>query len=248
MADEIKMVTCGRCGGTGQYVFGYGMIHNVGVCFRCHGTGKTKWNESASKRRETMFANQMKRADEWFQSNPEFKEMRDSETFQSRVLEGIAECVRYKGKQPSEKQIAAVRKQWAAHQDYLQRKAERLRLAAEKKAERKAAGLDVHVGTIGKRMESVVKVTFNKAIETNYGTSSLLILEDKEGHKFKCFYSGYTFNVDWCEDQFLPVKFTVKQHGEYNGEKYTQVSRIAVNHKIVSELEHGYFFDKRRAQ
>ena len=79
-----------------------------------------------------------------------------------------------------------------------------------------------HIGTIGKRETFTLKV--NRLIFSDgfYGLTIIHLMEDKDGNVFKWFSSGPELD----EGEFLTVKATVKDHGEYQGTKETVLTRV----------------------
>jgi hypothetical protein len=79
-----------------------------------------------------------------------------------------------------------------------------------------------HMGTIGKRETFTLKV--NRLIFSDgfYGLTIIHLMEDADGNVFKWFSSGPELD----EGEFLTVKATVKDHGEYQGTKETVLTRV----------------------
>ena len=79
-----------------------------------------------------------------------------------------------------------------------------------------------HMGTIGKRETFTLKV--NRLIFSDgfYGLTIIHLMEDKDGNVFKWFSSGPELD----EGEFLTLKATVKDHGEYQGTKETVLTRV----------------------
>ena len=79
-----------------------------------------------------------------------------------------------------------------------------------------------HMGTIGKRETFTLKVNRLIWSEGFYGVTIIHLMEDKDGNVFKWFSSGPELD----EGEFLTVKATVKDHGEYQGTKETVLTRV----------------------
>jgi len=122
---------------------------------------------------------------------------------------------------------------WAGNKDFgfvcsilstwrnaMNRKADREREAA---ANGKAAAESQHVGTIKERREFTLKVNRVMALAGGFGVTYLHLMEDADGNRFKWF--GTTTSLDESED-FVTVKATVKNHGEYKGIKETILNRV----------------------
>jgi hypothetical protein len=103
--------------------------------------------------------------------------------------------------------------------------------ALDKLTERNAEAVAIgHWGTVGKREIVEVKVVKTIAIEGDYGTSWLCIMEGAEGHALKTFSTGaFVDDAQRVEgtEETLKVKATVKKHDTYNGKPQTIVTRVA---------------------
>lgn len=104
---------------------------------------------------------------------------------------------------------------------------------SEKKKEEKRESK--HVGEVGKRQQFNATVTFAKEIDTQYGTSLLLVMETPEGNVLKTFYSGSNSDI-WDAEKGDKVTFAaaVKEHSEYQGRKETIITRIT-KFKVVEQ-------------
>ena len=102
----------------------------------------------------------------------------------------------------------------------MNRKADREREAA---ASGKVPVESQHVGTIKERREFTLKVNRVMALAGDFGVTHLHLMEDADGNRFKWF--GTTTSLDESED-FVTVKATVKNHGEYKGIKETILNRV----------------------
>ncbi len=119
----------------------------------------------------------------------------------------------------------------ARYSPLTERQAEAAKDAIAKQAERTEAAQAIgHWGTEGKRAEVTVKVLKTIAVEGDYGTSWLVIMEGSEGHAIKTFSSGAfvedAFRAEGTEET-LRVKATVKKHDTYDGKPETIVTRVA---------------------
>lgn len=83
-----------------------------------------------------------------------------------------------------------------------------------------------HQGFIGDRITCTITVTKKVYIESDYGSCNLYIMVDADGNVYKTFYSGYKISMN--EDETYIVKGTIKAHDEYNGQKQTMLTRIAL--------------------
>ena len=79
-----------------------------------------------------------------------------------------------------------------------------------------------HMGTIGKRETFTLKVNRLIWSEGFYGVTIIHLMEDADGNVFKWFSSGPELD----EGEFLTLKATVKDHGEYKGTKETLLTRV----------------------
>lgn len=89
--------------------------------------------------------------------------------------------------------------------------------------ERAKAKTSEHFGTVGKREVFTVTVLNVTEIETQFGTSRLVIMMDKAGNKAKWFASsGVGMEIGGTYD----VKATVKKHDVWNNAKQTALNRV----------------------
>lgn len=86
-----------------------------------------------------------------------------------------------------------------------------------------------YVGELKQRItvDVVIKKTFT--VESFYGTSLMIGMEDSEGNVFVSFYSGAADSI-WNleEGDEVSVTGTIKKHDEYKGVKQTSLNRIKV--------------------
>jgi hypothetical protein len=82
-----------------------------------------------------------------------------------------------------------------------------------------------HVGEVGKRFRNLrVTVNFHTSWDTAYGTQHLFKMVTAEGN----IIVWKTNSFSLTEGEQYDLTATVKEHGQYNGEKQTTVSRAAV--------------------
>lgn len=72
-----------------------------------------------------------------------------------------------------------------------------------------------------------VECVFDVTVNSMYGTSELYIFVDKDGNKYKTFYSGRGWECETGDK--VTLKGTVKKHEEYKGEKATMLTRCKVS-------------------
>lgn len=242
---------CKRCGGSGHYSFN---LMDGTVCYGCNGnrvTGETteadaiRKAENRAKARDRRAAKAEAEAAKareviatWREANAElvaalepfaikydaegYVAMADSPVVNS-FLADLASQANYRPLSP--KQIEAA---WAA----LQRQADKDAQKAAQKATRQAAG---HVGTVGEKIETTVKVLFVKDIENVFNgivrTSWLVTMETAEGNVLKSFSTGAfvdeALNIKGTE-QTVTITATVKDHTEYNGEPQTMIKLVKI--------------------
>ena len=95
--------------------------------------------------------------------------------------------------------------------------------------------LDEHFGTPGKRETFTLTVIGTREIEGNYGLTTLIRFRDPAGRIATWFCSGSA--PDEMElDATVAVKATVKAHGEYQGMRQTQLTRVALPKGKVVEI------------
>jgi hypothetical protein len=79
------------------------------------------------------------------------------------------------------------------------------------------------IGVEGERIRLNLTVKHTQAIEGNYGVTILHTFVDAAGHRMKWFSSGASF----AEGDVVDVMATIKGHGEYQGFKITNLTRVA---------------------
>lgn len=84
-----------------------------------------------------------------------------------------------------------------------------------------------YVGAVGDKLEVAVECVFDVTVNSMYGTSELYIFVDKDGNKYKTFYSGGGWECETGDK--VNLKGTVKKHEEYKGEKATMLTRCKVS-------------------
>ncbi len=209
-------VRCDHCGdGSGIYKWGaiqhdaYGNCIGStysGTCFKCGGAGYV-WEivkeYTPEYRAKLDAANERRKA-------------KQREKWESERAE-------------REKYWAEQRAQWAKEKEE-RRKAEEARKAVSQ-----------YVGNVGDRITVTVKLEKRVAYEVpafgGYGTQikRIYIFADDAGNKIVWKTSGVLWHDpnDWNkggvqEGDTVTIKGTVKDHGEYNGEKQTEIQRVKI--------------------
>lgn len=122
-----------------------------------------------------------------------------------------------------------------------ERKAREAKWQAEKDAAREArASQSKHLeAEVGQRTEVTGTVVLARRIEGDvYGDKMLIILDCGDGVTVKTFStSAWVWNVD--RGDVVTVKATVKEHGEYKGEKSTMVTRAQLVGDIIAATVEG---------
>lgn len=90
--------------------------------------------------------------------------------------------------------------------------------------ERKGPAVSEHFGTVGKREAFTFTVTRKVCIDGNYGTRTIVGLEDGAGRAAVWFASGVP---ELSVGDKVTGRATVKEHGDYKGTKQTTLSRCA---------------------
>lgn len=112
--------------------------------------------------------------------------------------------------------LCSVASGYRRHRDQL-RNAERVRNGGAERAK-------AHVGTVGEKIEADVMVTATKTILGDFGSSTLVVMEDADGNELKTFTSSKTFDSVRVGER-IAVKGTVKKHDEYRGALCTILTR-----------------------
>lgn len=85
-----------------------------------------------------------------------------------------------------------------------------------------------YVGAKGDKIEREVRIKSLRAIDGDYGTTMLYVLEDVERHNiYKWFSSNWALG-DTADDKVYKLRGTVKDHQEFNGLKSTVLTRCKV--------------------
>ncbi len=97
---------------------------------------------------------------------------------------------------------------------------------AERQREKLESGDIKHVGEIGGKLESIVRVTGKHSFESNFGTTFLISMKDREGnHLLWKTGSPPQFVFDSEGVEFL-ASFKIKEHGEYRDMPQTRISNL----------------------
>ena len=208
------LVTCDRCC-EGSGIYRWGAIQTdysghvigstyAGTCFKCGGAGKV-WEIVK-------------------EYTPEYRAKLDAK---------------------NEKRKAKAQAKWEAERakrEAERRKAEEERRKAEeerRKAEEARKAISQYIGNIGDKVTVSVKLERRVDYEVpsfrGYGkeTHRIYIFVDEAGNKIVWKTSGILWNdpKEWSkgsvqEGDSVTIKGTVKRHGDYNGEKQTELQRV----------------------
>jgi hypothetical protein len=98
----------------------------------------------------------------------------------------------------------------------------------EREVQRRVEGESQRQGAVKQRLNlDGLTVTHTNVIDTAWGLSTLIVLVDQAGNRFKWFASGlHTFDVG----DRVSLRGTVKTHDEYHGIQQTQLTRCTVTH------------------
>ena len=202
-----ELVKCDRCGGTGIYTWG-GTINGkpmfAGTCYKCCGA-QFLWDEVK-------------------EYTPEYRAKLDA---------------------ANERRKAKQQEKWEAEREKREaerRKAEEERRKAEeerRKAEEARKAISQYVGEIGKRetftvtLEKCVKFEVTSYMGFGTDTKRIYIFADADGNKIVWKTTGILWKDpdDWNkgsvqEGETVKIKGTIKEHGEFNGEKQTEINRV----------------------
>jgi len=91
------------------------------------------------------------------------------------------------------------------------------------KKERKSLS---HVGEIGKRMDFEATVKRLRYFDSDWGVRTMCLFEDAEGNHLVWWASRDLSEIE--EGDYVKIKATVKEHGEYNGTPQTVVQRCKI--------------------
>lgn len=218
-----QLVTCDRCYNLAGGLYAVGTNNNGlvisgldnGVCWKCHGAGKV-----------------------W-------------ETVKEYTPEHLAKLQARREAREAKRQAEAAK---------AEAEAEAKRQAEEKARQEKEAAIAAekaksqHVGTPGERVDITVRVVFRSKYEVpayvGYGTQTMHIygLKDSAGNLFIWKTSGslaiekkvpvskgassWRYMYETAEEgDTVRIKGTIKEHGEYKGEKQTVLTRVKMIEK-----------------
>ena len=102
----------------------------------------------------------------------------------------------------------------------------------EREAEAKLGTVSEHVGSVGERLILTVTVIKIQHIESDFGVSSLYVMADSKGNRFKWFCSGeglYDGARKIEPGETCTIKGTVKKLEVYKSIKMTALSRCSVH-------------------
>ena len=110
--------------------------------------------------------------------------------------------------------------QWAIQQKEAQKRSSR------KGKNAKFCGVSKKIGSIGERLDLRVKVLGSRNFNSHYGGGTKFDLVTECGSLLAWWCSGYDQGLE--VDGVFTIKATVKKHGEWRGEDWTTVNRVAV--------------------
>ena len=209
-----ELVKCDRCGGDGVYKWGAMMSYMgcapvpqySGVCFKCNGAGKV-WEIVK-------------------EYTPEYRAKLDAAN-EKRRAKKEAEYAEQRAKREAER--AEREAQWAKERE------------ERRKAEEARKAISQHVGNVGERITATVtlekEVSFEVPSFKGWGTDTkwICIFVDESGNKLVWkttsplwVYDENGYGKPVCEGDTVTIKATVKDHGDYKGEKQTEVQRVKI--------------------
>lgn len=108
---------------------------------------------------------------------------------------------------------------------------------AKIEAERTKRAASGHVGEVGKRIEIAVTVEriahYVRPSFAGYGTETVAIITMRDSAGNAIVSKSSSFRAE--KDEAFTIRATVKEHGEYNGEKQTIVQRVAILKQAVAD-------------
>lgn len=100
----------------------------------------------------------------------------------------------------------------------------------EETVRRAIAGESTWQGSVKDKLDLTVTVESTRTMDSHYGTTTLIVMVDATGNRYKWFASGF---VSAAAGDQLTIKGTVKAHDEYRGTKETILTRC----KILARIE-----------
>lgn len=215
MADQYEMQDCGRCGGVGN--FGPRFVQG-GICFACHGRKKVRVNLSARRRRETALVRRAERAKAnlaaFISANPELSMIAE---IYAGFIGQMRGTLMERGSL-SVAQMEALRAAVAREQEFARQRMARQERAAQSQFQ----------GCVGQKISVTVTVTFERVVESQFGSTTLYGMEDGTGNQYRWFSSSY--KVKLAKGERIEISGCVKKHDEYQGVKQTVLTRCKVVH------------------
>ena len=93
---------------------------------------------------------------------------------------------------------------------------------------RAARPVSQHAGIVGKRSDFDVMVVGERWIEGQFGTTCLVTMVDEAGSILKWFASNPPDALLKATDRFVRISGTVRDHGDWRGEKQTNLTRCVL--------------------
>lgn len=101
-----------------------------------------------------------------------------------------------------------------------------LRTLAEEAEARKPS---VHIGTPGQKMTAILTVDRVVPIETQYGTSSLVLMRDQSDNKLKWKTSACPYEITNGTLKTIEASFKIKAHDNYKGTAQTTITHLKIS-------------------
>lgn len=95
-----------------------------------------------------------------------------------------------------------------------------------KQRERQAKKSNEWVGTVGQKLSVPVTIVGTQTLQSQFGTTQLIRMEDDKGNLLVWFNSGGKYDVR--PDEKRNVRGTVKKHDEFKGRKQTVLTRAKI--------------------
>ena len=225
-AKAVFVEDCYRCAGTGHFRC-YAHIYQ-GKCFLCHGVTKIRGNRrvfSAIGVGQNITRDKKKAAKKRIEANKVRRELREKIKVWFILDEGVAWGVIIRN--PENQFLANMKgavKRWGGLSE--KQTAAVHKIGADMAFRAVTGEQSSHVGEKGGRIYFTATVIFTKEIDTRFGLSTLIKMQDGDKNVFTWFASGVRDDVP--KFAVINVQGTIKDHNEFNGVKETQVTRCKI--------------------
>ncbi len=225
-AKAVFVEDCHRCAGTG-YFRCYAHIFQ-GKCFLCHGAAKVRRNRRVFSI-DGAARNVLRDTAKIKKDNAKARAARIARNAKIKAWfvadEGVAwDVIIRNSSNPFLANMKGYLKQWGGLSE--KQTAAVHKIGADMAFRAVTREQSSHVGEKGDKIDFTATVIFTKEIDTRFGLSTLIKMQDGDKNVFTWFASGVRDDVP--KFAVINVRGTIKDHNEFNGVKETQVTRCKI--------------------